>query len=335
MRTLPVPRFNPSPDHTACLSLGVASMKDHMTDEGWQITYGLSQNGYRHVGYGLEVPLTDMREVIETQLPGTIVLQDKREWEIERGSFRDPHARFRSVNILQNHPEIFNLTILKDAQQRPQWHAEAAKEMACHAWIVYYHPDIVHHLAPYTRRQHLIRTYHSLDPAVVPTYSPENREGCLFSGAVSGAYPERQHILRMKSLPIAVMQHPGYHRKGCNTPDYFRTLTKYKVALCTSSIYGYALRKIIEATAAGCIVITDLPVEDQLPCIDNNLVRINPDISQEELTALIHKCCAEYDPEVQCAYADEAKWFYDYKRITRLLVCDIANLRETWKDTLT
>lgn len=328
MRQLPVPEFKPSPDSTSCLALGVASMKDHMTDEGWQITHGLSLNGYKHTGYGLELPLTDLRDIIHSHSPGTLVLQDKREWEIERGSFRDPHAQFRSVNYLQNHPEIFKLTILKDAQQRPMWHAEAAKEMACHAWIVYYHPDIVHHLASYTRRQHLIRTYHTLDPAVVPAYSPENRNGCIFSGAVSGAYPERQRILNMRGLPITYMRHPGYHRRGCNTPEYLKTLSQFKVAICTSSIYGYALRKIIESVAAGCRVITDLPVEDKLPVIDTNLVRINPDIEQHELTDLIRRLESEYDPELQQGYAEDAVEFYNYRYVTYHLARDIRLMRE-------
>lgn len=336
MTPLAAPPFEPRMSRTACLALGVSSMRDHMTDEGYQITDGLAQNGYIHCGYGLQDGRTDIQFLIDTYGPGTLVLQDKREWFFERGNFRDPHAQFRNVTALQQYDSIFKLTILKDAQQRPLWHSEAAQEMACHAWIVYYHPDIVHHLAPYTRRQHLIRTYHTVNPLHVPKYSPENREGTLFSGAVSGAYPERQHILSMRGLPITVLKHPGYHRAGCETPSFLKYLTQFKVAICTSSMYGYALRKIIEATAAGCRVITDLPVDDKLPLIDGNLIRVNfAEMNRDSLAKLILETEQSYSPETQQGFAEDAVWFYDYKRMTRVLACDIAILRNSYRDTLT
>lgn len=334
MQPLPAPSFSHNNEYCSSLVLGVSSMKDHMTDEGWQITHGLSQSGYLHVGHGLPHNFTNVMHILRNYRPATVVLQDKREWEYTPRSFRDPMAQFINVSLLSRQPHTFRLTILKDAQQRPQWHAEAAMEMGCHAWIIYYHPRIVSHLAPYTRPEHLIRTYHTLDPAVVPRYSPENRNGCLFSGAISGAYPLRQRISRTRNLPIAAMPHPGYHRKGCHTPSFLQTLRQYKVAICTSSMYGYALRKIIEATACGCRVITDLPIDEVLPAIDSNLLRIHPDIDMNDLTELIRWAEATYDPEVQTIHARQATLFYDYRYITRLLACDIAILRNTWKETL-
>lgn len=328
------PEFNPSADWTSCLALGVASMREHMTDEGWQITHGLSQSGYQHCGYGLPVNETRIPILMPTLKPGTLLLQDKREWAPERQSFRDPHAKFRGVETLPQYEHTFRLTILKDAQQRPAWHATAAVEMGCHAWVIYYHPRIVSRLAPYTRRQHLIRTYHTLDPAVVPAYSPANRAGCLFSGAVSSAYPFRLRIRDAKHLPITTLQHPGYHRRGCETPEFMRILSRFKVAICTSSMYGYALRKIIEATACGCRVITDLPVDETLPHIDGNLIRIHPSIDMNALSHIILGAEASYNADAQKRYADNAVRFYDYRYVTRLLACDIAILRNTWKDTL-
>jgi hypothetical protein len=334
MQPLPAPPFEPRMSRTARLVLGVSSMRDHMTDEGFQITEGLSQNGYLHCGYGLTDPRTNVEALVESHAPGTVVVQDKREWSFNRGNFRDPHAEFRGIEALKR-DSIFKLTILKDSHQNPVWHAEAAKEMDCHAWIVYYHPDIVHRLAPYTRRQHLIRTYHTVNPAHVPQFSPENREGTLFSGAVSGAYPERQHILSMRGLPVTLLQHPGYHRSGCATPGFLQYLTQFKVSICTSSMYGYALRKIIESTAAGCRVITDLPVDDKLPLIDDNLIRVNfAEMTRESLTDLIRQTEAEYSPERQQGFAEDAVWFYDYKRMTRILACDIAILRDSYGSTL-
>jgi len=333
MPSLPQPAYEPRMHRHTDLALGVSSMQNHMTDEGWQITHGLSQSGYIHCGYNLPEPETNVARLIQTYIPQTVVLQDKREWSFERGNFRDPHAEFRRVEALKDDDSIFKLTILKDAQQRPAWHAQSADEIGCHAWICYYHPDIVHRLAPYTRRQHLIRTYHTLDPAAVPQYSPEHREGCLFSGAVSGAYPERQHILSMKGLPITILRHPGYHRAGCETPQFISYLTQFKVAICTSSMYGYALRKIIEATAAGCAVITDLPTDDVLPGIDSNLHRVNfAEMSRDDLADMINFLCSIYHSEKQRYWSQMAVALYDYKRVTRMLACDIAIARTHYND---
>ena len=314
------------------LVLGVASMKDHMTDEGWQITHGLSQNGYLHCGYNLPIECTDVRKLTNAYPPHTLVLQDKREWHFDPRNFRDPHARFTNVEYLAGRADIFKLTVLKDAHQGPAWHSDAAAEMGCHAWICYYHEDIVHHLAPYTRKHHLIRTYHTLDPLIVPKFNTERIGGCLMSGAVSNAYPLRKRILAERNMPIVTMQHPGYHRKGSNTPEYLKTLSEFKVAICTSSMYGYSLRKIIEATAAGCIVITDLPIDDIMPGIDGNLVRVHPEIKMNDLRHVIKDCISSWDADRQWCLASNARNIYDYKIQTLLLAEQIDALRNIYNE---
>lgn len=314
------------------LVLGVASMKDHMTDEGWQITHGLSQNGYLHCGNALPIECTDVRKLVAAYPCNTLVLQDKREWHFDPRNFRDHNARFHNVNYLAQRDDIFKLTILKDAHQGPAWHSEAAVEMGCHAWICYYHEDIVNHLAPYTRKQHLIRTYHTLDPMVVPPFNNHRLGGCLMSGAVSNAYPLRKRILAERNMPIVTMTHPGYHRRGSNTPEYLKTLSEFKVAICTSSMYGYSLRKIIEATAAGCIVLTDLPVDDIMPGIDGNMVRVHPDIEMDELRSIIKHYINVWDDDRQSYFADTALRVYDYKVQTLLLAEQIDALRNIYNE---
>jgi hypothetical protein len=329
----------PAPKYTEVLNagehrlvLGVASMKDHMTDEGWQITHGLSQNGYLHCGYGLPIESTDVRKLVTAYPCNTLVIQDKREWHFDPKNFRDHNARFHNIQYLKQRDDIFKLTILKDAHQGPAWHSEAATEMDCHAWICYYDEDIVHHLAPYTRKQHLIRTYHTLDPEVVPQFNPDRLGGCIMSGAVSNAYPLRQRILAARNMPITVMTHPGYHRRGSNTPEYLKTLSEFKVAICTSSMYGYSLRKIIEATAAGCAVITDLPIDDIMPGIDGNLVRVHPNTSMDDLRDLIHDKIHTWDSHIQQIYAGIATWVYNYKLQTALLAEQIDALRNIYNE---
>ena len=333
LRRLPKPDYNPVPNMEGIrLGLAVESMRRHMTDEGWQLFQGLEEaGGYQLTGYNLPVNETDVRMMLASDRPiKTLVLQDKREWDTGRGDFRDARARFTNVELLADESNIFKVTVLKDAHQRPDYHRQSADEIKCHAWIVYYHPSVVEKVAPYVRREHLIRTYHSLDPAIVPhiDYEPQ-REGCLLSGAVSAAYPFRQRLVQnISSLPsVKQMRHPGYHRNGCETPAYLKELATYKVAICTSSMYGYALRKIIEATAAGCIVVTDLPSDEVLPEIDGNLFRIDRDISIAELNGLLNSLCQGYDKERQQMYQNAAKTWYSYRSVGYRLAEDIETLR--------
>lgn len=313
------------------VALAVSSMKDHMTDEGWQVMLGLEDAGYHLWGHGCPFDSVNVPRILEIEQPSVVVVQDKREWDVGDGrNFRDPRAAFQKIRTLKEREDLFKVTILKDAQNQPAYHRESAEEMGCHAWIVYYHPDVVARLCPYLRPGNLIRTYHTLDPAVVPPYSPAGRRGCLISGALGGAYPLRSRLIReIDLLPhTEVLSHPGYHRQGCATSRYLQTLSHYKVALCTASRYGYALRKLIEATAAGCVVITDLPEEDELPAIDGNLIRVHPQAPTKQIAEIIRTCLEQYDPHRQRYYAREAIDWYDYGKEGLRLAAAIDRLRE-------
>lgn len=313
------------------VGLAVESMKRHTTDEGWQLFEGLEYNGYTLYGRGLPNSNTNVREIISNAI-GVVVMQDKREWDVQQGNFRDDNARFHCVESLRGRTDLFKLTILKDAHQRQQYHRDSAAEIGCHAWIIYYHPKIIKHLAPYIRPEHLIRTYHSIDPTLVPEFSMRNQGGCLLSGAVSSAYPLRKRLLDWVSyLPqTTVMKHPGYQRDKCYTPDFLKVLSHYKVAICTSSVYGYSLRKIVEATACGCRVVTDLPLDDVLPLIDGNLVRVPANIAPQTMGTLLQQLYDTYDPKVQFAFAQQASEFYNFKASGLRLVQDIENLRASY-----
>ncbi len=327
---LEAPPYTPPPEENRHrVMLAVSSMQKHTTDEGWQIALALEHAGYLLVGYGLPRNETDVGRIVRHLNPGVIVVQDKREWDAQPRDFRDRRARFNRIDCLAQDKERFKLTILKDSQQRPHYHAESAQEIGCHAWIIYYHPRIVKHLAPYIREEHCIRTYHSLDPVHVPTYRSEGRAGCFLSGAVSNAYPLRQRLFRdANRLPnCTVLHHPGYHQNGCHTPQYLEQLSRHRVAICTASRFGYALRKIIEATAAGCIVLTDLPGDEVLPEIDDNLVRIHPETPTEQIADLLSRLEASYDPQRQRHFALRATSYYDYHHLGTILARDIEALR--------
>lgn len=315
------------------IAFAVSSMKDHMTDEGWQIMDGLRANGWLLAGHGLPCDETIVPMILKQLDPGVVLVQDKREWDLIRNDFRDPKAYFMDSCVLSEREDIFRLTILKDAHQRPDYHREAAQEIGCHAWVIYYHPTIVKRLAPYVREQHLIRTYHTVDSSLVPPYTSEGRAGCLLSGAMGrNVYPLREAIRAgLGRMPhIKYLPHPGYHREGCMTPEFLKTLSQFKVAICTSSIYGYCLRKIIEATACGCVVLTDLPVDEVLPHIDGNLVRIDPNLGVRTIGRLVVDLIQQYNPERQRAFAQAACAWYDYRSMTQRLAADIEMMRRNY-----
>ena len=336
---LATPRYHIDCDRAAHgFALAVQSMKDHTSDEGWQLMLGLEAAGYRLYGAHLDHGQTDVRQILQREQSATsVVVQDKKEWCNETRAFRDRAARFRRIERLTERSDLFRMTVLRDAHFNPAFHREAGLEMSCHAWVVPYAPRVVSHLAPYTRPQHLIRSYHSIDPDLVPDYCtyPERR-GALLSGAMSAkVYPLREKIRRCRAkLPkIDHLAHPGYHRKGTNTPEYLKTLSRYKVAVCTSSIYGYALRKIVEATACGCVVLTDLPTDEVLPVIDGNLVRVHPQIAMADLAELLKSLYRDYDSCKQLDYAERCMGWYAYQRIGQRLADDIEELRLNYGDS--
>lgn len=344
---LPAPAYDRQGEpYDGCGGLGLAveSMSRHMTDEGWQLFAGLEMGGgYTLAGHGLSTyggrdrshtldGLTDVPRILDWVRPQTVLMQDKREWEgLTADRSRDPAMRFRNVEALAGCGAFIG-TVLKDAQNGPNYHRQSAEEIGCHFWVVYYHPDLVAAIAPYVRREHLVRTYHTVDPDVVPKYQAAGRKPCVLSGAVSGAYPLRRKLANHAwAIPeMTVLKHPGYHRNGCTTPDYIRELAGYKVAVCTSSAYGYALRKIIEATAAGCRVLTDLPVDEVMPMIDGNLVRIDPNDPVEKIGQAVRRMARDYDPAWQAYYAAAAVAYYDYRVRGEALPRDIEALRRRY-----
>lgn len=344
---LPAPEYRPhaleprAAGHA--VGLCVPSMRKHMTDEGWQLFQGLRAGGYLLAGFGAGTGLVDLNCTrgpdIVRALPGldTVLVQDKREWVGRTaGPGFDHRERFTGVSAFRDLADLFRGTVLKDAHSDHPLHVDAAEELGAHFWVVYYDPDLVAAQAPFARRGHLVRTWHSLDADAVPVFDhPFRRERGILSGAVSRAYPMRARLALEASMGrlrnIDLYRHPGYGRVRCHTPDYLGTLSQYRVAVCTSSRFGYAVRKIAEATACGCVVVTDLPADDVLPEIDGNLVRVDPDLSPGRVDGLVGDLAAWWDADRQRVWADRAKRFYDYRAVGRKLAADIEALRRTYR----
>lgn len=339
MAPLPAPDYSPRRDvaEQARVMLGLECFARHMTDEGHQLQIGLQRAGYEMWGPHFDNDFADVPEIMLATDPAVVIMQDKREWDSTNGCCLDPTAGFKRSEALQTDASVFKLTICKDAHSDAEYHRLASAEIGCHAWISYYHPDIVHHFAPYTRPEHIIRTWHSIDAVNhVPNFKPaDERRRCVISGATSNLYPLRQRITaNATELNIVSLRHPGYHARGSHSARFLEQLNGFKVAICTASKFGYSLRKIIEATAVGCVVITDLPPDDLLPAIDDspqqdgNLVRISPSAGLLEIHEVIEHCVANYDEERQKWLAEQAMAFYDWRVRGPALAAEIEQMRK-------
>jgi hypothetical protein len=168
---LPAPPYSYVYDHRP-IGLAVASMKDHTTNEGWEIFDGLLHTGY--LLFGHDIPPgneTDVEKILNVVEPTVVVVQDEREWQghTAGGGFNS-RERFTNISALSPRDDVFRVGVLKDAHQKPEYHRASFESFGAHAVIHYYHPRIICHLAPYLRPNHLIRTYHSLDPASLPPW---------------------------------------------------------------------------------------------------------------------------------------------------------------------
>ena len=333
---LPAPPYRPidSPYDNSVVMFN-KSMENHTTDESWQLMKSLQHCNYLTAGHELEISNVHTPTILKSTNPSVVVMQDKREWEGLTAERRGVNPEtFVDVKVMKDREDIFKLTILKDAQHRADYHRHSAEEIGCHAWITHYHPRIVKHVAPYVRKEHLIRAWHTIEPSLVPAYTANNREGCIISGARGPAYPLRTILIKHTNIipNLHYLKHPGYRSTKCFTPEYLQNLSRYKVAICTSSKFGYALRKIIEATACGCRVITDLPVDESMPWIDGNLIRVNPEDGLAQVRKILPDLISSYSPRTQEAFATRAKSFYDWRESGVRLVGAIERLRTNYTD---
>lgn len=314
------------------------SFRRHMDNGRWLFQLGMEAAGYKSAGGELPKPgidCLDVQKVVEKYEPRIVVFWPRYEWHT--GEWVGPEVtkahQFVNWEYLLKRPDILRVTVFHDAgsarEQQRRWH----RDFQPHVYLTWYHDQSVLPFAPWVDGK-TVRTYHVVDA--------DHCEPVVDRGgycAVSGAYVPDVYPLRMRVAQAAMRQalgdteylpHPGYAQAGTHSDSYVRRLSCYRVAICTCSAYKFALRKIFEATAAGCRVITNLPEYDRLPEIDGNLIRVADDVSLAELRAIIDAAYDHWDLDTQRYFADRCVRRYDWRvetaRIAGLLEERYADL---------
>lgn len=287
------------------LYAGVEYYSDHVTSENEEM-----QRGMEHAGWQLEFAKgRSLPKLCEELHPDMLMIADRRDFEHwdSFGHLGLPdHHTWKDCDSLPDN--VFKATIFKDMFWWTDWQLEKICRMGIHAVVVYYDPRLAIELAPWLEPL-MVRTYHSVNADVCPTITNAQRYRCLISGAIderkagrpNDPYPLRSKVFSWaengKVVGCKIRRHPGYKAVGSDTPAYLQELSRFKVAICTSSAYSFALRKIIEATACGCKVVTDL--HEEMPEIDDNIIRIDRGISVDDLNMVIADAANAWDFDTQ------------------------------------
>lgn len=317
------------------LVLGNASYENHITDEGWQLQHGLVHSGWDIAGHRFPINSRDVNEILTVIKPEIIFVQDARDWDIESPGCFDKSVCFHNIEELHNLQKTFKLVVVKDAGTVIDYQRNFAEKIGAHAAVIYYHPEAVLAQSTWLEDYGLIRTYHSLDKEVCQKIDlTRRRERGLVSGALGPAYPFRKRVMDLAGrLNIRTLQHPGYGATGSVVNQYLETLSRYKVHVATASKFGFALRKIIESVAMGCVPITDLPKFDVLPEIDEALIRVSPDINFVDLRNVINKAVNGWNQDKALHFAKKAQEFYDYRIVGQRLDQAICHANKVFKET--
>ncbi len=297
------------------IMLALHDYRNHMTDEGWQLQEGLRLAGVTLCGKGYD-GLLSVPAILDRYGPDLVIIADPRDWTASMGGAFDKSAEFTGLEALRDVPTA---VVFKDAASSPAFQRAFHERINADALICYYHPQSVCACAPWVKPDRIVRTYHSIDADAIPEFNAD-RKGAIVSGARNAhVYPLRELVIRNAAAwGVDVLPHPGYGNHGCHTQAFYKTLNRYKVCIATASRYGFALRKIIEGVACGCVVVTDLPPHDGLGFAERGLVRVEVRIEEA-----IAAACDRWTSQAAWSAAEEVKGFYDFRAVGRRLYSEL------------
>lgn len=290
--------------------------QQHGTDEGNQLQGGLALAGWLLCGYGYHEGCVDVRQILDKHKPSVVLVQAREDFDASSPGTFDKRVSFKNIDALASHPEIFKIQVVKDCPGRHDRREAWCNEIKADALLTYYHHDSVVPLSPWMEKYPLIRHRHTIDKhAVNDLPFSRNRKRCIVSGAMNReVYPLRTLAMNnAKSLGVEVLTHIGYGCIGNRNTDYLLKLCQYKVSIACSSRFGFSLRKLTEAAAAGCMVVTDLPKYDSLPWLDDALIRLPQGANLQHLQGAIDEAERTWTPEKAESFRALAMEHYDWQ----------------------
>lgn len=286
-----------------------------------QLERGLEEAGVTLVGSGYHCRGEHLPTLVSELSPDILLIQEATVWD------RPDRGPFTGVEELRNLGVTLG-TFHTDLGSLPEYHKAFHEKLRPHLIITRYPTQSVRQLTPWTPTESVVRSHWTLDPAEVPAWSDNRNVACVSGAPGSVVYPLRSKIINSRSRVITKLTHPGYHLSGESGSEYMRRLSGFKVAICTTSKYKFFLRKIIEATAAGCIVLADGPNE-VVPAISGNVRTIPSSINITMLERVCIQLAKHWDPEEQRNWARKAVEYYDYRRVGAKLVKDLEERHAT------
>lgn len=311
------------------LVLANSDYKFHVTSEGEQLQAGLEAAGWTLAGFGYGDGCVDVPTLLERHQPRLVFVTAREDWDETSAGCFNKHCSFKRIGALASHSDIFKVAVVKDCpgnfDRRKAW----CEEIKADAVVIYYHEQSMVKVSPWLKDYPLVRTWHTVDRDLCQRIldAVKWRAGAVVSGAKSTVYPLRSMAFENASrIGLATLPHPGYGIRRCHTAEYLRDLSHYKVHLATASIHGFALRKLFESVAVGCVPVTNLPSTDILPEIDGSLVQIPSDVSPDDLKLIVSTNVEDYNQSERLEWAKKCWDFYDWRVSGKALSEEIMRL---------
>jgi len=149
-----------------------------------------------------------------------------------------------------------------------------------------------------------IKTPHCIDPnkfKIIPNIKKDI--DILLYGNLSDFYPFRQRIftlLKQSNISYGYLPHPGYikdtalHNDICIEQNLCELINKAKFTIVTCSKFEYLLKKYIEITMCGSIMIGNYPTKEN-NLYKDNYIHIHEEMSDEDIIQKIQNGLIMYN----------------------------------------
>src|SRR5678815_1320397 len=114
----------------------------HMTSEGDELQRGLESAGWTLSGAGYD-GIRDVRQMIDRYKPEAVFVQDKRDWDSSSAGCYNKQIEFQQLHVLNQHPEILKIAVVKDAGTATSYQRGFCEEIAADVVAIYYHEQSV------------------------------------------------------------------------------------------------------------------------------------------------------------------------------------------------